>query len=149
MPPDAICDRCPEPAAQSVGSEYLCTEHTDQILDPIRQRIAKRSGFHGWGEPTGPPNHGWSHLTCRTCAATWIGKPYDPCTWCEQARQHVIEHQAEIVLTAPDLDPDDVRYTAAMTAWAERLARAVTAHIINDLQARNAWTRAKRDRSAA
>ena len=36
------CARCGEPASRTLGSEVLCPFHRNQILDPIRARVAAR-----------------------------------------------------------------------------------------------------------
>ena len=138
------CHRCPEPAAVSLGTEYLCAGHADAILDPIRERWVRAEGFIGWGLSTGArPDYGpgWHDLTCGTCGATWVGHSHEACGWCERMRTAAIAHQAELVLAAPDVDPDDDRYEAAMSAWADRLATAVVAEIITRTQATRAWSR--------
>lgn len=149
MPPDAMCDRCPQPAVRSVAAEYLCIGHTNHILDPIRVRVLQRQGINGYGIPQTPRGDGWHDLACNTCGATWVGHSHDPCWWCQRHLELLQTHQAELVLEPPDIDPDDSRYLTAMNAWAERLARAVAADLITDTEARNAWTKATRDTRAA
>jgi len=83
-------------------------------------------------------------LQCQICEATWSGIPGDPCWWCERSIEIQLEHQAELLLTPPDVDRDDINYEAKMRGWSERLARGVKAEIITEQQARNASRAADR-----
>src|SRR6185295_16664374 len=56
-------------------------------------------------------------LQCQLCDATWVGIPGDDCWWCLRAEQIQLEHQTDLLLTPPDVHPDDVLYEKRMTAW--------------------------------
>lgn len=139
-----MCDRCPQPAARSVAAEYLCARHAAAILDPISERVLQRLGIDGYGVPQAPRGDGWHDLACNTCGATWVGRSHDPCWWCEQHRQHLQEHQVELLSRPPDVDPDDKRYEQTMTAWGQRLARAAEAGLMTVDHANRLWQRATR-----
>jgi hypothetical protein len=107
-----------------------------------------RHALDGHGQQTGilRPEYGdgWADLTCDECDATWVGPIGEPCNWCATALDNMRKWQAEKVLEAPDVDVDDERYEGVMLGWRERLRVAVTAELISDQQARNAWERVKR-----
>lgn len=81
-------------------------------------------------------------LECNVCGATWAGIIGDACWWCQRGLEIQLEHQADLLLTAPDTDPADATYEARMGAWAERLAVGIDAGIITERQARNAAKKA-------
>jgi hypothetical protein len=89
----------------------------------------------------GAPLTGEWELECGTCAATWTGMPDDPCAWCQRAAEIQLEHQAELLLTPPQVNRDDINYEAKIRGWGERLARGVVAELITDKQAAAAWKR--------
>lgn len=80
-------------------------------------------------------------LACQLCGATWAGIPGDPCWWCERNAQIQIDHQIDLLLAAPDVHPDDIRYEGCMERWAERLDVGVEAELITRQQADVAWKR--------
>jgi hypothetical protein len=80
-------------------------------------------------------------LRCQICEATWSGIPGDPCWWCEDALDRQRDHQATLLLTPPDVDPDDARYEGRLDAWAERMDVGVEARLISRAQADTAWKR--------
>lgn len=83
-------------------------------------------------------------LQCVTCEATWCGVPGDPCWWCERATQRQIDHQIDLLLAVPDIDPDDDNYELRMDSWADRMVVGVEAGLITQQQADTAWHRAAR-----
>jgi hypothetical protein len=83
-----------------------------------------------------------------SCDATWIGIPGDPCEWCQRSAEIQAEHQAELLLTVPDVHPDDERYAGMMEKWAERLAIGVEAGLITERMACDVGRRADRSRAA-
>lgn len=83
-------------------------------------------------------------ITCDDCGAAWWpheGFP-DECKWCTEALENQRRWQAELVLTPPDIDPQDATFDGVMQGWAERLAVAVEAELITRHQAETAWGRA-------
>lgn len=144
------CARCPSPADRLLGTEDLCHGCAEHILTPLRAKWAldnQPESFDGTGRLVVPrPDYGpgWADLQCDQCKATWVGPVGDTCWWCERSRQLVIEHQAEKLTEAPDIDPEDVRYPDGMRRWAGRLADGVKAEIITESQANAAWRRALR-----
>lgn len=87
---------------------------------------------------------GIQDLACACCGATWAGIPGDPCWWCQQHIEIQLDHQAELLLQAPDADPDDETYGARMAGWADRLVTGIQAGIIDQRQAETAWARTVR-----
>lgn len=81
---------------------------------------------------------------CETCGATWERDEGPECRWCRQAEENQRRWQAELVLEPPNVDPDDITYDGVMTGWAERLAVAVEAGLIDRRKAEAAWKRATR-----
>lgn len=129
---------CGQPATRTLGARPYCDECAEQVLGPIRKRVARRDGV-GYGVQTGRrrPDWGFSYadLTCNLCGAAWTGPVYERCSWCEDALDKMRAWQAEMLLD-PDLpDRDDVRYPGAAVAWMERLERGVQAGLITDTQA--------------
>ena len=86
------------------------------------------------------PEYGPSiqELECCNCGATWAGIAGDPCGWCEDALERQRGYQAELLLTPPDVHPDDATYSDRMAAWAERMAVGIAAGLITEQQARRA-----------
>lgn len=136
---------CPHAAVRTVGSEALCAEHVEQLLAPIRERVFTQPNADGVGKLYGVlrPEYGplVGDLRCTTCSATWTGRLGELCWWCQRSNEIQREHQAELVLRPPDIDPDDARYDNTMTAWAQRLAVAVRAGLVTEQQARRVWDR--------
>lgn len=87
-------------------------------------------------------DRGYTALQCDQCGATWVGPNGESCDWCQTALEHMRQWQAELVLTAPDCDPQDQRHPDAMIAWQERLANAIRAGIITKHDASRVWKRA-------
>ena len=100
----------------------------------------------GHGYPAGPARTDWPEgyydLACDTCQASWVGPEGDPCEWCQTSLDHMRLWQAELTLTPPDTDPDDITRPDALKAWQNRLTVAITAGIITNQQAERAWDRA-------
>lgn len=101
--------------------------------------------FDGHGRQTGAlrPDWGdnWAELTCDQCGAGWVGPIDEPCSYCWLTLERMRAWQAEIVLTAPDVDINDRRYADTVTAWGQRLHRAVDAQLITRAQARRTYER--------
>lgn len=151
------CTRCDNQAERSLGTEDLCADCHEAILAPIRERVLERDMLqettHGKGVQCGPlePDYGpeWAHLACDQCGATWVGKLDAACSWCQDRHQRLLDEQAQLVLTPPDVDHDDRTYDVVMGAWLDRMAVAVEAGIIDREEARRAWERRVRRGAAA
>jgi hypothetical protein len=138
---------CGQPATQTLCDIEYCHPCAETILAPIRKQVAQRHGT-GFGEQVGPLRPDWGEhyadLQCSVCEAGWVGPIGEPCTWCQDALEHMQQWQAEILLH-PDLpDPSDARYEAAAIAWAERVGRGVTAGLVTPQQAIRALEREAR-----
>jgi len=116
--------------------------------------VAERDGPHylpatttggGIGRQVGPLatdyGPGWADLRCDQCGATWTGRINTACPWCDERIKWQWEEQRQLVLTLPELDPDDRTYDAVMGAWLDRMTIAVEAGIIDREEARRAWDR--------
>jgi ribosomal protein L37E len=127
---------------KNLGVDGWCSAHLAEPFSAFDPAVFKLNGI---GLQTGAlvPEFGplYAHLTCRACGADWVGVPGETCTWCQRARERLLEWQAECVLEPPAVDPQDVLYEQRMRAWAERLAAAVKGGVITETEARRAWTR--------
>ncbi len=136
------CHRCGLPGYRNVGSRGYCVTHYEAL---VRTFKPETFALNGIGLTAGclRPDYGehYAELECIACAATWIGLPADPCPWCARRRANRDRWQAELVLTTPDVEPTDITRDARLQAWAERMARAVTAGLIDEREARAAWHR--------
>jgi hypothetical protein len=54
----------------------------------------------------------------------------------------MLRYQHNILLTPPDLNPDDIRHPQALEAWAARLQNGITAGVITQDEADRTWKRA-------
>ena len=137
------CHACGEPGARNIGTRGYCDEHLAALLDTFHSRR-----LHGFGTRAGleRPEHGpgYADLVCTACSATWVGRPGDPCVWCERSREALFAHQRELLLRPPDVDLDDAALENRMIARGERLRRGVEAGIVDQAAARRAWERAVR-----
>ena len=87
-------------------------------------------------------------VQCIACGATAVGIVGEACWWCQRSHEIMCQHQAELVMRAPEVDPADARYDTAMKAWAQRVANAVKAGVITRDQANAVWRRAVAPRAA-
>lgn len=126
------CSVCDAPGVRNLGTEGFCTRHLAALLE----RFDPSAHPHGYGLPDGTADH--DRLRCVRCAATWHGTVGETCRWCTRTDEIQRRHQAELVLRAPDIERDNPAWLEQMSAWIERLKRAVTADIITDAQARAA-----------
>ena len=115
----------------------------------------------GYGVQLGAlaPEHGadFAHLRCSSlrCAATWVGRPGEPCGYCRN-RRYVLDDATEAedaerairdhILTPPlryqaESRPD---YAHRLNEWGRRMNRAVQAGIISKAEAMKAWREAVR-----
>ena len=117
-----------------------------------RSRTTREGWEIGAGEQVGPlcPDYGpdWAELCCSWCGATWVGVIDDGCPWCYAAAQRQWHYQRELTLTPPDLEDElnDRDWNHAISAWMERLDRAIAAGVITVHEASNAYQRATRGR---
>ncbi|HRE00290.1 MAG TPA: hypothetical protein PLV68_03270, partial [Ilumatobacteraceae bacterium] len=110
------------------GEGYCTTHYTELIRDKVRPEAY---GGKGIGLQFGPlrPDYGpgIADLQCTCCDATWTGLIGERCTFCSDNLEVQRNYQVELILRRPDMDRTDVRYPAALEAWAIRLANAVNA----------------------
>ena len=115
-----------------MGSQGFCGAHLAALYSTLNKNVF---AFNGVGSQSGVmrPDFGpaHAHLECNACEATWVGIPGERCDWCVTSHLALIAHQAERVLQAPDVDPDDSRFGAAIEAWSYRLDIAVEAGLID------------------
>lgn len=83
-------------------------------------------------------------LQCVNCEATWAGIVGEPCEWCEAGLRRQMQYQIDLLLAAPDVDPEDVRCEGQMEAWTRRLINGVKTELITQAQADSAWKSAVR-----
>ena len=83
-------------------------------------------------------------LACNNCAATWAGIVGDPCWWCQDSLERQHGYQIELLLRAPEVDPDDETYDDRMWAWAQRLKNAVDTDLITRDEAERKYRLAMR-----
>lgn len=132
---------CGQPATRTLGSVAYCDGCYETIVAPIRERVITAEALDGVGvrAPAGRdrPDHGpgFVELACHQCGAGWVGYIGDPCTWCQDALEHMQQWQAEILLRPELPDPGDARYEAAVQAWGERLERGVSVGLVTTQQA--------------
>lgn len=147
---DFPCSTCSRPAVRSLGTKWLCVEHSEAILAPIRARVLADESGIGHGRRSGPwrPEYGdhWAMLGCSVCDASWLGEVGEDCTWCTGRADRTLAAQ-KLRLLRPELpDKSDRRYGDAVAAWATRVAVAVKAEIISEVEGRAAVDR-RRDGS--
>lgn len=130
------CTACGASGARNIGAKGYCVTHLAELFGTFDPAVFTNRGV---GVPSGAarPDLGPSiaDLRCNSCGATWAGLAGEPCWWCERSRQRMLEHQAELVLTAPDVDPDDALHDDVMGAWTGRLRVAIEAGIIEERDA--------------
>jgi len=131
------CSTCGEAGVKNLGTRGYCSLHLSDLLSKFDPVVFQLNGV-GLQDGRMRPDYGphWADLRCCACGATWVGVPGDPCGWCTEALRIITEFQAELVCRRPDVDPAAANYDAAIVAWAERLARAVNAGLIDDATAR-------------
>ena len=141
---DEKCSQCDDYAWRTIGTKAFCHDCFEDLLQPIRHRVFLPEGFDGTGKATGArPDFGagYHDLECNQCEATWVGRANEHCSYCAGMYTRSLEEQKRLLLR-PDL-PDiaaDSR-TAALDAWADRLATAVAAEVVTRPQARQAFNR--------
>jgi hypothetical protein len=122
----------------------------------------------GTGQPTGRRRDEYGptiyDLTCDTCGATWCGETGDPCQWCQESLQRLLEDQRTTLLWPPwlhngngprydelsDVDRQvwdrtrGVSSQGSVTTWIDRLGRAVTSGLVTQTEATAAIRRQQR-----
>jgi hypothetical protein len=157
------CARCPAQAVRTLGMAALCGDCAERILAPIRARVLERDGPRvlpattkggGVGRQVGALRldygpSGWADLQCDQCGAGWTGQIDTACPWCDERIDRQWDDQRRLVLTPPDVDPDDRTYPQALVAWGERLNRAIESGLISVEEASTAYRKAVgRERAA-
>lgn len=141
------CDECARQGrstagVRNLGAEGFCAAHLVALYATFGPEAWVDGGV---GLQSGParPEYGPLEydLTCCCCGAGWTGIPGDPCGWCQRGREIQLDHQADLLLHAPDVDQDDDLYQSRMKGWADRMIIGVTAGLITARQAETAWTR--------
>jgi hypothetical protein len=137
--------RCGAIAYRLLGTVAHCDTCAEEFLAPIRARVILDESGIGRGHQTGPlrPDYGtnWADLTCTVCPYEWTGPIGETCAACIDRAARTVELQRRRLLR-PELPPiDDHRRRAAVDAWHGRLARAVVAGIITDVEADSAANR--------
>jgi hypothetical protein len=128
---------CGQPGTIPLGIDDYCPHHYDELLDSFDPSV-----FGPIGRGRGIANLGSEWIVqCRHCTATWHGHPGDICAYCERTLAMQIDQQADLALRPPDVQRDDPNWGPRMTAWAERLARAVKAGVVGAHRARAALER--------
>lgn len=139
------CDTCGNPGVRNVAAKGYCAHHL-HVLYATFGPEAWVDGGVGLQSGRACPEYGplEYELTCCCCGATWTGIPGDACHWCRRAIEIQIDHQIDLLLTPPDVDPDDITFDAKIEAWAERLARGIKSGLITKQQAEAAARSADR-----
>lgn len=120
-----------------------------------------------WLDGVPRPDHGpgFHQRVCATCGAGWVGHDSDGdwCPWCELALERQRDDERRLLLDPPWLRKGSGRYdelsegqravwdrtrgqargTHSVEMWVARLARAVTAGIIDEADARKAIRRVR------
>jgi hypothetical protein len=136
------CHKCAGAGVRNVGTQGYCGTHLAELHNKFNKNVF---AFNGIGIQTGVmrPDYGpaQAHLQCNACDATWVGIAGEHCDWCKTSRHQLIAHQAELVTRPPDVSPDDARFGNIIQAWADRLANAVEAGLIDKPLAERLLTR--------
>ena len=136
---ELVCDNCASPAYRC----QLCHRHW---LEQISKFQPEAFGLEGVllqdGSLRPDYGEGWADCRCAGCGATVSALVGSACPWCRAKREQLADHQAEILLTPPEIDVDDRHYDKVMVAWSERVARGCEADIITIHEARRVLTRA-------
>lgn len=136
------CWRCAQPSVQHLLHRGYCAAcWTTFVEEHISPEHLPATGLLVSSVPT---VNGLAPCRCARCGATCTDAPGTSCAWCCWSLVDQQRHQAELVLTAPDIDVDDVRYEPMMRGWADRLRTAVDAELVTKADARTTWQRARR-----
>jgi hypothetical protein len=133
LTPGELCV-CGVTAVRTLGTIAYCAECVEAILRPLMaSRGIPVQPRVDWGDQ-------WFDVQCRTCETTWVGTDGEACAYCARRMDDTVVDQAALVLAPPDTTTVE-----AMTAWRERLKRAVDARVVTETQARYAFERAQKD----
>jgi hypothetical protein len=127
------CSTCGAPGIRNVGTDGFCAEHLGALYNRFDPAVFALRGIGLPGRSPDPHD-----VTCASCDATWWAQPGEVCPWCARRAQHQLEHQAELLL-----EPPAEITTAAIAAWARRLATGVKAGLVDEATARRAILRAE------
>ena len=153
--PVTACSRCPSAATRRLWSEVWCEQCYALVTAPMRERVATPDGLNPFAGICRGPGHWDAELNvyakaCDTChAGTWSVHDRDEHCWhCHRAYLRLIGDSTDTVLSPPDLDDElnDRDWNHAISAWMERLDRAIAAGVITVHEASNAYQRATRGR---
>lgn len=127
------CHACNAPAVRDVAVDSYCADHLAALYATFDPAVF---AYNGRGRRCGTVRPEYGHhaaeLECNACGATWVGNPGDPCGYCPRILVAVTEHQADLVLIPPDVDPDNANAADIYAKWADRLAVAVEAGLITE-----------------
>lgn len=134
--------RCGTDGVRDIGAHGYCAAHLEQLYATFDRSVFAYAGV-GVQAGTLRPDFGphYANLACNACEATWVGVVGDPCEWCARSYTTMIDHRHDLVLTPPDVDPDDRRRRPALVAWAKRLEVAVADGTVATDEARRALER--------
>lgn len=136
------CHRCGAPGVRNLGTQGWCADHLGALYERMDVVVF---ALHGVGLPADAQGgSGVRSLACNACTATWKGLAGEACTWCTNAAVRLTEHQAELVVRPPGVDPDDINYDPLIGGWGRRLWVAVLDGLVDEHQARRAWDREER-----
>ena len=137
------CTRCGLPGIKNLGTVGYCAEHLRQLYERFSPDVFALAGV---GLQNGPLRPEWgpgvADLECNSCGAGWTGLVGEACWWCERSRSVLIQHQADRLVEAPNVDPSAERYEPEMLAWRARLLGAVEVGVLEKARAASAWRRA-------
>lgn len=136
------CVECAGPGVRNLGTNGYCGAHLSQLYSRFDPLVF---GLHGVMVQSGKmrPDFGpaFADCVCIACGATEVAIVGESCAWCLRGHEIVLAWQIEILLRRPDVDSGDQRYSSAIDAWAERLARAVLAGVVDRHVARRVLER--------
>ena len=137
------CNECGAAGIRNLGADGYCGTHLAALyrgFDPVVWVDGGVGLPDGLQRPEYGP--GIEDLACCRCGASWAGICGDACGWCQRSFEIQREHQAELVVRAPSVDPEDMTVDARFEGWRRRLAVAVEADLITSTKAESAWRRA-------
>lgn len=143
------CWQCGAAGVGNLANRGYCATHRSELLASFSSASWDANGvgvIDGAADDTlGPSVY---RLRCTACQATWYGVPGARCDYCRRHREHLAAAARAQVLTVPD-DVAGVPYDVTLTAWGERLRRAVDARIITRYEAERAYREAVRHAHAS
>lgn len=150
FPDPTDCHACGVPAVRRLGAQGFCSAHLEELFAGFDPAVF---AYRGIGHQNGPlhPEFGpqFAELACNACTASWVGIPGEQCSWCQRSYDALLEHQAQLALTPPDVDLDDAARDHALEAWEDRLWVAVQAGVVEPHAAARIVRREERRGGAA